>query len=63
MHDAMREARCEIFDSLDGRQTWGAYQHYGNAYFRLFDAAANQETVKSKKRQGRAAKHAAAPGS
>lgn len=31
MHSAMRAARLKIFDTLDGRQTWGAYQHYGNA--------------------------------
>ncbi len=38
MHVAMREARVEIATRAGGR-TWGAYQHYGNPYFRFFDAA------------------------
>jgi CHAT domain-containing protein len=36
MHVAMREARIEIFQKDYGVRTWGAYQHYGNPYFRLF---------------------------
>jgi hypothetical protein len=36
MHVAMREARVEIATRAGGR-TWGAYQHYGNPYFRFFD--------------------------
>ena len=36
MHVAMREARVEIYNTDYGRRTWGAYQHYGNPYFRLF---------------------------
>jgi pimeloyl-ACP methyl ester carboxylesterase len=36
MHVAMREARLTIFDKNYGLRTWGAYQHYGNPYFRLF---------------------------
>jgi pimeloyl-ACP methyl ester carboxylesterase len=36
MHVAMREARREIFQKDYGVRTWGAYQHYGNPYFRLF---------------------------
>jgi len=36
MHVAMREARLEIFQKYYGVRTWGAYQHYGNPYFRLF---------------------------
>jgi len=36
MHVAMREARNEIFSKDYGLRTWGAYQHYGNPYFRLF---------------------------
>jgi CHAT domain-containing protein len=35
MHVAMREARLEIFQKDYGVRTWGAYQHYGNPYFRL----------------------------
>lgn len=37
MHLAMREARCKIATTIDGARTWGAYQHYGNPYFRFFD--------------------------
>ena len=36
IHQAMREARREIFSKDYGVRTWGAYQHYGNPYFRLF---------------------------
>ena len=36
MHVAMREARIDIFNKEYGVRTWGAYQHYGNPYFRLF---------------------------
>jgi hypothetical protein len=36
MHVAMREARLTIYDKNYGLRTWGAYQHYGNPYFRLF---------------------------
>ena len=36
MHEAMRLARRRIFSTTDGAQSWGAYQHYGNPYFRLF---------------------------
>ena len=36
MHEAMRQARLTIADTPNGRTTWGAYQHYGNPYFRLF---------------------------
>ena len=43
MHVAMREARVSIATHRDynvgGARTWGAYQHYGNPYFRLFDPA------------------------
>ncbi len=36
MHEAMKQARLAIARTLNGRTTWGAYQHYGNPYFRLF---------------------------
>jgi pimeloyl-ACP methyl ester carboxylesterase len=36
MHVAMREARKAIYNQDYGVRTWGAYQHYGNPYFRLF---------------------------
>ncbi len=35
MYRAMQEARKAIFKPEDAR-TWGAYQHYGNPYFRFF---------------------------
>lgn len=38
MHLAMCEARCKLATTIDGARTWGAYQHYGNPYFRFFDA-------------------------
>ena len=37
MHKAMRQARCEIANRPEGVSTWGAYQHYGNPYFQLFN--------------------------
>lgn len=36
MHQAMQRARLTIAATPNGRSTWGAYQHYGNPYFRLF---------------------------
>lgn len=39
MHLAMREARKAIIDNPGGRQSWGAYQHYGNPNLRFFDPA------------------------
>jgi hypothetical protein len=36
MHQAMRAAREAVFNTPGGQQTWGAYQHYGNPYYRLF---------------------------
>jgi hypothetical protein len=35
MHEAMKRARLTIAATPNGRSTWGAYQHYGNPYFRL----------------------------
>jgi hypothetical protein len=37
MYQAMREARCAIAGPPSDIRTWGAYQHYGNPYFQLFD--------------------------
>jgi CHAT domain len=37
MHEAMHDARLTIFGSVTGARTWGAYQHYGNPYFFVFD--------------------------
>jgi hypothetical protein len=39
MHVAMTRARHAIVDTGEGALTWGAYQHYGNPYFQLFDAS------------------------
>ena len=36
IHQAMQRARLRIAATPNGRSTWGAYQHYGNPYFRLF---------------------------
>lgn len=38
IHMAMCAARCKVATTSDGARTWGAYQHYGNPYFRFFDA-------------------------
>lgn len=40
MHVAMNRARLAIMNTPNGVRTWGAYQHYGNPYFRLFDPIA-----------------------
>ena len=37
MHQAMRDARRAIAADPAGSRTWGAYQHYGNPYFRFFE--------------------------
>jgi hypothetical protein len=37
MYEAIREARYSIARTPYGLRTWGAYQHYGNPYFRFFD--------------------------
>lgn len=39
MHIAMREARRQVARHISGRQTWGAYQHYGNPFHRVFAPA------------------------
>ncbi|HEV7734885.1 MAG TPA: CHAT domain-containing protein [Candidatus Binatia bacterium] len=38
MHEAMREARRVVGKLAYGVRTWGAYQHYGNPFFRFFEA-------------------------
>ncbi|MEJ7809802.1 MAG: CHAT domain-containing protein [Gemmatimonadaceae bacterium] len=37
MHRAMRESRLAIARTSNGVLTWGAYQHYGDPNFRLFE--------------------------
>jgi hypothetical protein len=39
MHKALAEARYQIASKPYGVGTWGAYQHYGNPYFRFFDVS------------------------
>jgi hypothetical protein len=39
MHVAMRRARIAVWNEDNGLHTWGAYQHYGNPYFRFFRAS------------------------
>jgi CHAT domain-containing protein len=48
VHSAMHHARLAIMGTPNGLRTWGAYQHYGNPYFRLFDA----ESVMKAERKG-----------
>jgi len=50
MHEAMREARLTIARTPNGRTTWGAYQHYGNPYFRLFNEKPGQKTTSKQKK-------------
>jgi CHAT domain-containing protein len=49
MHEAMRRARVAIATPPSDTRTWGAYQHYGNPYFRFFDPVGMSEV---KKRSG-----------
>ncbi len=37
MHEAMKNARLAIAEPPNDMHTWGAYQHYGNPYFRLMN--------------------------
>jgi hypothetical protein len=40
MHLAVRKARRAIADLPEAPLTWGAYQHYGDPFFRFFDPTA-----------------------
>jgi CHAT domain-containing protein len=51
IYQAMQEARVTIAATANGAQTWGAYQHYGNPFFRFF--APRRETPESGGEQGR----------
>ena len=55
MHRAMQMARREIAASDEGVRSWGAYQHYGNPYFRLFETLAPPDTQEAGKESRRAA--------
>ena len=37
MHEAMKQARLSIKEAYNDSLTWGAYQHYGDPYFRFFE--------------------------
>lgn len=41
MHLAMKDARLALSGKEYGIRTWGAYQHYGNPYFRFFEPASS----------------------
>ena len=58
MHEAMKQARLAIARTPNGRTTWGAYQHYGNPYFRLFYEEAKQRTTSERKTKPAARKKA-----
>ena len=58
MHEAMKEARLAIASTPNGRTTWGAYQHYGNPYFRLFYEATKQKTTGQQRTKRAAGKKA-----
>jgi len=63
MHMAMRAARLAIAHSPGGVTTWGAYQHYGDPNFRLFEYSTRAEPVehgKKKKAATKASKRGAA---
>lgn len=45
MHEAMRQARLAVAAMPGGRRSWGAYQHYGNPYDRLFERAGRRAAV------------------
>lgn len=54
MHVAMCAARSAIAASTFGAGTWGAYQHYGNPYYRFFDVEATTDSPSARSRGARA---------
>ncbi len=58
MHEAMKRARLTIAATPNGRSTWGAYQHYGNPYFRLFYETKEKTTTDQQKTKRKAGKKA-----
>ena len=50
IHYSMREARLAIATIEEGLGTWGAYQHYGNPYFQLFNSSEGKEKASDGKR-------------
>lgn len=64
MHETMRAARLAVAEHPGGARCWGAYQHYGNPYFRFFERNSmlrdrsltlSRETIASLLRRGPAA--------
>ncbi len=51
LHRAMREARRAVATDPAGARTWGAYQHYGNPFFRFFVTPASSPTNKPRARK------------
>ena len=53
MYAAMRDARRTVAAMPNGSRSWGAYQHYGNPYLRLFSPRPirEQETGKSSRKK------------
>jgi pimeloyl-ACP methyl ester carboxylesterase len=52
LHEAMREARCEIARlGPGGMQTWGAYQHYGDPNLRLIPRGAQWTPAEARARK------------
>lgn len=58
LFEAMRDARRLIAARDYGVRTWGAYQHYGNPYFRFFERFQAEETVAHPKSNGSRKRHA-----
>ncbi|MGI9078299.1 MAG: CHAT domain-containing protein [Gemmatimonadaceae bacterium] len=56
MHMAMRAARLAIAHTPGGVTTWGAYQHYGDPNFRLFEWGARAVSLKSGQKKQKATK-------
>lgn len=52
MYRAMREARALIAGKESGVATWGAYQHYGDPYFRLLPAGEKQTAAPAAEDEG-----------
>lgn len=53
IHRAMQNARLAIAGKQNGIRTWGAYQHYGNPNFRLFERPSPRSRRGREKRRGR----------
>lgn len=54
LHEAMNAARREIAILGDGdRETWGAYQHYGDPFFRISSPQSRPETREKNGRKAR----------